>query len=75
MAGVYKTAQGKLINMDNMRLANETTLAVGNTPVNARGDEVRHDGTVIKTKQEAIKERNHQLKELAEHHQKRKPRG
>jgi hypothetical protein len=38
MSRVYKTARGKSVDMDKVKLANETTVAVGNMKVNARGD-------------------------------------
>ena len=36
---IYKTMQGKQIDMDLLRQRNELTPAVGNAKVNARGDE------------------------------------
>lgn len=53
---VYKSAQGQLIDIDNLRLLNESTIAVGNMKVNARGDQVAPDGTVIKSRNELMKE-------------------
>jgi hypothetical protein len=38
MARVYKSARGKMIDMDKVKLSQETTVAVGNMRVNARGD-------------------------------------
>ena len=38
MARVYKTARGKSLDMDKIKLANESAVAVGNMKVNARGD-------------------------------------
>jgi hypothetical protein len=40
MANVYKTARGKMIDIDKVKLVNETTVAVGNMRVNARGDQL-----------------------------------
>ena len=74
MPNVYKTAQGILINMDNLRLVNEKTRAVGNVPVNARGDSVDRDGSVLKTKQDQLRERNQKLENLAKY-QPKKNRG
>ena len=53
---IYKTAQGQSIDIDNLRLVNESTIAVGNMKVNARGDQVAPDGEVIKTRNELMKE-------------------
>ena len=38
MSRVYKSAKGKMVDMDKIKLANETTVAIGNMKVNARGD-------------------------------------
>lgn len=38
MANVYKTAKGKIIDIDKIKLANENAVSVGNMRVNARGD-------------------------------------
>lgn len=48
MGRVYKTSQGKPIDMDHIRLKNEDTIAVGNMKVNARGDQLGPGGQVIK---------------------------
>ena len=38
MSKLYKTARGKGIDIDRIKLSNENTVAVGNMGVNARGD-------------------------------------
>lgn len=43
----YRTMQGKEIDLDQLRVKNETTPAVGNIRVNARGDELGPGGTII----------------------------
>lgn len=40
MTKIYKTARGKAIDFDKIRLTNETAVAVGNMRVNARGDQL-----------------------------------
>ena len=35
---MYKSMQGRMIDIEKLRSANETTQAVGNMNVNARGD-------------------------------------
>jgi hypothetical protein len=47
MAKVYKSARGKMIDMDKVKLAQETTVAVGNMRVNARGDALGSGGQVV----------------------------
>lgn len=37
---VYRTAQGKMVDLGRLQLQNENTRAVGNMGVNARGDKV-----------------------------------
>lgn len=44
---VYRTAQGKLVDMGALQLKNETVRAVGNMGVNARGDRVDETNRVI----------------------------
>ena len=46
---VYKTMQGKQVDMDLLRKRNELTPAVGNARVNARGDELGPGGKIVKT--------------------------
>ena len=43
-----------MLNMDNLRLANESTVAVGNTRTNARGDQLDENGNVVVTKNQAM---------------------
>lgn len=49
----YRTAMGKTVDMGALMLQNETTRAVGNMGVNARGDRIDSNNKVIdrKTKQ------------------------
>lgn len=56
MKKVYRTALGKVIDMDNLRLANEETIAVGNMKVNARGDELGPGGAVVRTRNQVMDE-------------------
>ena len=51
-----RTARGDYINMDTLRLANETTIAVGNAKQNARGDILGPGGKVVKTRAEIMKD-------------------
>lgn len=55
MANVHRTARGKGIDIDRLKLMNETTVAVGNAGVNARGDVVRGN-KVIKTREQITQE-------------------
>ena len=55
MRGVYRTAQGKVINMDNLRLQHENEKAVGNTGTNARGDQIDKHGNIIRNRNDIMK--------------------
>jgi hypothetical protein len=54
--GKYRSAQGKMVDMNALIANNETVSSVGNMAVNARGDEILPDGTIIKTREEIMKE-------------------
>lgn len=52
MSKVYRSMQGKIIELDKLIMRNENTLAVGNVRVNARGDELGPGGIIIKRKED-----------------------
>jgi|TARA_B110000503_G_C7009296_1_gene354946 hypothetical protein len=52
----HRTAKGKVVDMDMLRQRNELTPAVGNSRVNARGDEIGPGGVIVRTREEIIKE-------------------
>jgi len=54
MGRKIKSANGKLIDIDNLRLMNEKTIAVGNMKVNARGDQLGQGGQVIQTRNQVM---------------------
>ena len=51
---VYKSAQGKSVDMGRLQLQNEGVRDVGNMKVNARGDMVDDMNRVISTKAEQV---------------------
>ena len=53
---IYKSANGKVVDMDLLRQRNELTPAVGNARVNARGDELGPGGKIIKKKEEVLQD-------------------
>ena len=55
---IVTTARGKKIDFEALKRANETVRAVGNVPVNARGDEIGPNGKVIKKREEIMNEYN-----------------
>lgn len=56
MAKMYRSALGKPIDMDQLRLNNEDVIAVGNMKVNARGDELGPGGEVLRSRNEVMNE-------------------
>ena len=52
----YRTAMGKSIDIDTIRVANESVIAVGNMRTNARGDELGAGGQVVKTRAQLMQE-------------------
>ena len=52
----YKTAMGKAIDIDSLRVANENIIAVGNMRTNARGDELGAGGKILKTRTQLMQE-------------------
>ena len=51
---MYRTMQGRMIDIEKIRGANENVRAVGNMGVNARGDRVGSDGSIITPKEKVI---------------------
>lgn len=51
---VYKTAQGKTIDMGSLALQHENTRAVGNMNVNARGDLLDDKNQIIATRPQQV---------------------
>ena len=51
---VYRTAQGKLVDLGRLQLQNENTRAVGNMGVNARGDLVDSRNAPIERRSNSV---------------------
>ena len=51
---MYRTMQGRMVDIEKLRAANETVQAVGNMNVNARGDVLGPNGTIVTPKSEVI---------------------
>lgn len=56
MSKLYRTATGKVVDLDQLMLRNEDSIAVGNMKVNARGDELGPGGKVVKTRNQRVSE-------------------
>ena len=55
---VYRTSQGQSVDFGAMLAQNETVPALGNMNVNARGDEIASDGSIVKSREDVMKEYN-----------------
>jgi hypothetical protein len=53
---VYRTANGRTVDMDLLRQRNELTPAVGNSRVNARGDELGAGGQIVRKREDILKD-------------------
>ena len=53
---MYRTMQGKMVDIEKLRAANESIRAVGNMNVNARGDVLDRSGSVVQNKAEVMRE-------------------
>lgn len=58
---IYKSAQGKSIDLGTIMLQNEHVRAVGNMNVNARGDLLDSSNKVIESKSRQIQRQNNQI--------------
>ena len=52
---MYRTMQGRMVDIEKLRAANENVQAVGNMNVNARGDVLGAGGQVITPKSQVIR--------------------
>jgi len=55
---IYRTAQGKSVDLGTIMLQNEHVRAVGNMGVNARGDKIDNTNRVVETKAQQIQRQN-----------------
>jgi len=56
MGKMYKTMQGKTVDMEKLMSQNELMPAVGNAKVNARGDELGKGGKIVRKREDIISE-------------------
>lgn len=56
MAKTYRTAQGRSLDIEKLRLQNELVSAIGNMRVNARGDQLGPGGRIVKSREEMVNE-------------------
>jgi|TARA_B110000902_G_scaffold254521_1_gene318642 hypothetical protein len=63
---MYRTMQGRMVDIEQLRSANESTLAVGNMNVNARGDVLGAGGQIVTPKETVIKKYYEQPKGMVD---------
>jgi len=51
---MYRTMQGRMVDIEKLRSANESVQAVGNMNVNAKGDQIGPGGHIVMTKEKII---------------------
>jgi protein involved in temperature-dependent protein secretion len=51
---VYRTAQGRIVDLGMLEAQNEHVRAVGNMKVNARGDKLDANGNIISTRSQQV---------------------
>ena len=52
---MYRTMQGRMVDIEKLRAANESERAVGNMSVNARGDVLGPSGQIVTKKENVMK--------------------
>ena len=63
---MYRTMQGRMVDIEKLRMANESVQAVGNMKVNAKGDVLGAGGKVITKKAEVIQKYYEKPKGMAD---------
>ena len=63
---MYRSMQGRMIDVEKLRAANENVQAVGNMNVNARGDVLGKGGKVVTSKEKVIRKYYEQPKGMAD---------
>lgn len=56
MKKIYRSMQGKIVDLEKLNAKNELTPAIGNARVNARGDELGPGGKIIRKREDIMAE-------------------
>lgn len=68
MGKTHRTAQGKQLDIERLRLQNELVPAIGNMRVNARGDQLGQGGRIVKSREQMLDEHyNSNISKKANH--------
>ena len=70
---MYRTMQGRMVDIEKLRAANESVQAVGNMNVNARGDVLGPGGKIVTKKETVIKKYYEQPKGMVSDTPRSKP--
>ena len=70
---MYRTMQGRMVDIEKLRAANESVQAVGNMNVNARGDVLGAGGKIVTSKETVIKKYYEQPKGMVSDTPRSKP--
>jgi hypothetical protein len=57
---IYRSMQGKPVDMEALAARNETMPAVGNVRMNARGDELGPGGVVVRKREDIVNDHYNQ---------------
>jgi hypothetical protein len=57
---IYRSMQGKPVDMESLAARNETMPAVGNVRMNARGDELGPGGVVVRKREDIVNDHYNQ---------------
>jgi len=63
---MYRTMQGRMVDIEKLRAANESERAVGNMSVNARGDILGPSGQIVTKKENVMKKYYEQPKGMVD---------
>ncbi len=61
MSKKHVSYRGTAIDMEMLKFQNEHKTALGNASMNARGDKIGRGGTIIKTREELLAEREREM--------------
>jgi len=70
---MYRTMQGRMVDIEKLRAANESVQAVENMNVNARGDVIGPGGTIVTSKEKVIQKYYEQPKGMVSDTPRSKP--
>lgn len=54
----HTSYRGQVIDMELLKFQNQNSVALGNAQLNARGDKIGKGGTVLKTREDMLKEQD-----------------